>query len=115
MNPDRNALTAKVRALIQQRLDRNKAINFQAIEHDIRTVIGQPGASYEDVVLFLKECGLHVKLGSVHEYCIPRNIRPPTPEPPPGSRSLQPAAPPGAAGEESAAGDLTVLRRRPDR
>ena len=115
MTPDRNALTAKVRALIQQRLDRNKAINFQAIEHDIRAIIGQPGASYEDVVQFLKECGLHVKLGSVHEYCIPRNIRPPIPEPPSGTRALQPAAPASASRGDSAADELTVLRRRPDR
>ena len=88
---------AAARAVIQKMLDKHKRLNFKMLEPEIRAIIGDPGASYDDVVSFFAECGLVVKLGSVHQFCIPRNIRP----------TLRAGSP--ALGN----GAIQILRRRP--
>jgi hypothetical protein len=97
---DRKKRIAAARAVIKERLDKHKHLNFKSLETEIRAIIDDPGASYDDVVDFFASCGLLVKLGSVHEFCIPRNIRPPIP----GVPGTPPA--PSADG-------VKVLRRRP--
>lgn len=88
---------AAARAAIQRMLEKHKRLDFKGLEPEIRAILGDPGASYERVVEFFAECGVLVKLGSVHEFCIPRNIRPVMP------------------GEEkpAPADGIRVVRRRP--
>ena len=80
---------AAARAVIDNMLTKHKRLDFKMLEGEIRAVIGDPGASYEDVVEFFAACGLMVKLNSVHRFCIPRNIRPPLRTP--ASPSTEPA------------------------